>query len=104
MSADGAKRINRMSSVKENIVTDISRHLQLQTEIEELIPTFRSFAKTFCKSQIDADELVREALSEALESLDQFTEDMQLKSWMFAIMHDIFRRQLVAEMLSKRSE
>ncbi|UWU23458.1 hypothetical protein N2601_24655 (plasmid) [Rhizobium sp. CB3060] len=74
-------------------MTDISRHHRLQAEMEELMPTFRSLAEAFCRNPADADDLVQETVARAVASLDQFTDEMSLESWMFANMHDIYRRK-----------
>jgi DNA-directed RNA polymerase specialized sigma24 family protein len=49
-------------------VADISRRHKMQAEIKELIPALQSFAKKFCKSSIDADDLVRETMTRTLAS------------------------------------
>ncbi len=69
---------------------DISRSAGLQTEIVELIPALRAFARTFHRNSSDADDLVQETLTKALANLEQFDPGTRLKSWLFTIMRNTF--------------
>ncbi|MFB9910056.1 sigma-70 family RNA polymerase sigma factor [Rhizobium paknamense] len=58
--------------------------------VVELIPALRAFARTFCRRQEDADDLVQETLAKALANLDKFEPGTRLKSWLFTIMRNTF--------------
>jgi RNA polymerase sigma-70 factor (ECF subfamily) len=55
-----------------------------------LIPALRAFARTFCRTPSDADDLVQETLMKALANLDKFEPGTKLKSWLFTIMRNTF--------------
>lgn len=56
----------------------------------ELIPALRAFARTFCRSRSDADDLVQETLAKAIANLHRFEPGTNLKSWLFTIMRNTF--------------
>jgi RNA polymerase sigma factor (sigma-70 family) len=55
-----------------------------------LIPALRAFARTFCRSIPDADDLVQETLTKGLANLDKFEPGTRMKSWLFTIMRNSF--------------
>ncbi|MFT3972777.1 MAG: sigma-70 family RNA polymerase sigma factor [Amaricoccus sp.] len=59
-------------------------------EVVELIPALRAFARTFCRSHADADDLVQETLTKAIANLHRFEPGTRLKSWLFTIMRNTF--------------
>lgn len=59
-------------------------------EVVELIPALRAFARTFCRSPADADDLVQETLTKAIANLDRFEPGTRLKSWLFTIMRNTY--------------
>jgi RNA polymerase sigma-70 factor (ECF subfamily) len=59
-------------------------------EVVELIPALRAFARTFCRSPADADDLVQETLAKAIANLHRFEPGTKLKSWLFTIMRNTF--------------
>jgi RNA polymerase sigma factor (sigma-70 family) len=71
-------------------VNEISPSSRLHSEVVELIPALRSFARTFHRNPSDADDLVQETLVKALANLEHFHEGTRLKSWMFTIMRNTF--------------
>ena len=64
--------------------------LAAQSEVVELIPALRAFARTFCPKSEEADDLVHETLTKALANLDKFEPGTRLKSWLFTIMRNTF--------------
>ncbi|GAA4531644.1 sigma-70 family RNA polymerase sigma factor [Chelativorans composti] len=60
------------------------------SEIVELIPALRAFARTFCRDINDADDLVQETLVKGLSHLHQFEAGTSMKSWLFTIMRNTF--------------
>ncbi|WP_265517960.1 sigma-70 family RNA polymerase sigma factor [Nitratireductor luteus] len=62
----------------------------VKSEIVELIPALRAFARTFCRDVTDADDLVQETLTKALANLHQFRPGTSMKSWLFTILRNTF--------------
>lgn len=62
--------------------------------VVEMLPALRAFARTFCRNQSEADDLVQETLVRALQSFDTFTQGTRLKSWLFTIMRNSFYTQV----------
>lgn len=60
------------------------------SEIVELIPALRAFARTFYRDANDADDLVQETLTKGLSHLHQFEVGTSMKSWLFTIMRNTF--------------
>lgn len=63
----------------------------LETQVVDLIPALRAFARTFVSSNFEIDDLVQETLFRALRGIDGFQPGTNLKSWLFTIMHNTFR-------------
>lgn len=72
------------------ILTTRRAELAAQSEVVELIPALRAFARTFCHKPEEADDLVQETLTKALANLDKFEPGTRLKSWLFTIMRNTF--------------
>ncbi|UJW75175.1 sigma-70 family RNA polymerase sigma factor [Rhizobium sp. SL42] len=64
--------------------------LAAQSDVVDLIPALRAFARTFCQKPEEADDLVQETLMKALANLDKFEPGTRLKSWIFTIMRNTF--------------
>ena len=71
-------------------LTTRKAELAAQSEVVELIPALRAFARTFCQRPEEADDLVQETLMKALANLDKFEPGTRLKSWLFTIMRNTF--------------
>ncbi len=63
---------------------------QFANEIVALLPALRAFARTFHRTQTDADDLVQETVVRALANIDRFQPGTRLKSWLFTIMRNTF--------------
>lgn len=61
-----------------------------ETDVVDLIPALRAFARTFCRDPSDADDLVQETLTKGLANLDKFEPGTRMKSWLFTIMRNSF--------------
>ena len=68
-----------------------------KSEIVELIPALRAFARTFYKDPSAADDLVQETLMRALASIHQFRPGTAMKSWLFTIMRNAFYTKIKIE-------
>lgn len=62
--------------------------------VVEMLPALQAFARTFCRNQSEADDLVQETLVRALQSFDSYTPGTRLKSWLFTIMRNTFYTQV----------
>ena len=54
------------------------------------IPRLRRYALALAGGREEADELVQDCLERALASLDKWRENDNPRSWLFAIMHNLF--------------
>lgn len=61
-------------------------HDPFRTQLIELLPRLRRFARTLVRQPADADDLVQMALERALVRKDQWDSDLPLAGWMFGIM------------------
>jgi RNA polymerase sigma-70 factor, ECF subfamily len=59
-------------------------------EIVGYIPALRIFARSLCRNQVEADDLVQETLLRAIERADQFEAGTNLRAWLFTIMRNRF--------------
>lgn len=72
------------------VATPLVVHARVRSEVVELIPALRAFARTFERNPTDSDDLVQETLTRALANLDKFESGTRLKSWLFTIMRNTF--------------
>lgn len=63
-------------------------HQRLKSEIADLLPRLRRFARTLCGQRDDADDLVQLAVEKALRRLEQWQPGTRVDSWMFRIMQN----------------
>jgi len=61
-----------------------------QEQVVEFIPALQAFARTFHSAPDDADDLVQETLTRAINSFHQYHQGTRLKSWLFTIMRNTF--------------
>lgn len=61
-----------------------------QTELVELLPRLRRFARAIAGSDADAQDLVQETVERALSKRSGFCVGTRLDSWTFTIMRRIF--------------
>lgn len=70
---------------------------QIISEIERLLPAFRSFARGLCGDRFVADDLVQAACERALERLDQVSDVAGVGSWVNRIIYtqwqDLLRKR-----------
>lgn len=63
---------------------------QTRADIVQAIPALRRFARSFCRSETDAEDLVQETLVKALGSLDSYRPGPRVTSWLFTILRNAF--------------
>lgn len=63
---------------------------EFQTELVDLLPRLRRFARVLARSDADAHDLVQETLERALAKRNGFRPGTRLDSWVFTIMRRIF--------------
>ncbi|MGE0031452.1 MAG: RNA polymerase sigma factor [Steroidobacteraceae bacterium] len=59
---------------------------EVRTQLGELLPRLRRFARVIARNVQDADDLVQAAVEKALARADQWRPDARLDSWIFGIM------------------
>jgi len=73
--------------------------------VEACIPALRRYAAVLARNHQDQDDLVHDCLVRALDRWHTRREDASLRSWLFAIMHNLFvshqrKRKLRGEVTS----
>ncbi len=61
-----------------------------KSELLELIPFLRAFARSLCGNHEGADDLAQEALVKAWQSRNSFMPGTNLKAWLFTILRNQF--------------
>ncbi len=72
----------------ENAMPDIREHTI--SEIVELIPRLRAYARVLTRDRSDADDLVQETLTKAIAKVELFQPGTMLRAWLFTIMRNTF--------------
>ncbi len=60
------------------------------TQMNDLIPHLRAFARSLCGNIAMADDLTQEALLKAWRSRSSYIPDTNLKAWTFTILRNVF--------------
>lgn len=63
---------------------------ETKQKIIELIPNLRRYARALMKDKEEADDLVQDTLVRALNKLNLWERESNLRAWIFTIMHNIF--------------
>jgi RNA polymerase sigma-70 factor (ECF subfamily) len=63
---------------------------QFKTDLLELIPFLRAFARSLCGNQETADDLAQETLVKAWQARGMFAPGTNLKAWLFTILRNQF--------------
>ena len=71
-------------------MTDAQNTSDFKTELLELIPFLRAFARSLCGSHDGADDLAQETLVKAWQSRATFAPGTNLKAWLFTILRNQF--------------
>ncbi|EJT00958.1 sigma-70 family RNA polymerase sigma factor [Rhizobium sp. CCGE 510] len=78
------------SSLPISSASDCKTTSAIESEIVQLTPALRAFARRFLRSEDDIDDLVQETLLKALNSRHLYKPDTSLKSWLFTILRNTF--------------
>jgi RNA polymerase sigma-70 factor (ECF subfamily) len=62
-------------------------------EMTALLPRLRRFALMLTGSAADADDLVQATIERGIGRLDQWVRGTSLKSWLFAVAHNLHKNQ-----------
>jgi RNA polymerase sigma-70 factor, ECF subfamily len=79
-----------MADASMGSVGGASRMLSM---IEACIPALRRYATALLRDRQEADDLVHDCLIRALDKLHTRRDDGEIRSWLFAIMHNLFVSQ-----------
>lgn len=61
-----------------------------KTELAELIPHLRAFARSLCGNATAADDLAQEAMLKAWKARESYQSGTNLKAWTFTILRNLF--------------
>lgn len=80
-----------MTSTENNAPsTAQSADAVFRTELVDLIPFLRAFARTLCGDRDGADDLCQEALTKAWQSRNSYQPGTNFKAWLFMILRNQF--------------
>jgi RNA polymerase sigma-70 factor, ECF subfamily len=65
----------------------------LLPKIEDCIPALRRYALALLRDRQDADDLVHDCLVRALDKLHGQRDDLNIRAWLFTILHNLFVSQ-----------
>jgi RNA polymerase sigma-70 factor (ECF subfamily) len=65
-----------------------------KTELIELLPSLRAFARSLAHNAAQADDLVQDTLVKALANVDRFEPGTNLRAWLFTILRNHYYSQL----------
>jgi RNA polymerase sigma-70 factor, ECF subfamily len=63
-------------------------------QIEACVPALRRYAVGLLRSRDEADDLVHDCLVRALDKLHTRCEELEVRPWLFTILHNLFISQL----------
>jgi RNA polymerase sigma-70 factor, ECF subfamily len=79
------------SEVRVSVMPEAPQGDVFEAELVRLIPNLRAFAHSLCAAQADAEDLTQETIAKALNSRASFSPGTNMRSWLFAILHNRFR-------------
>lgn len=74
---------------------------KFELELAELRPTLLEFTRKFTTNRDDSMDLVHETILRALSRKSKFTEDTNLKGWLYIIMRNTFINQYRKDKISR---
>ena len=58
------------------------------SDVVDMIPALRAFARSLSRDAADVDDLVQETLTKAIANIEKFEPGTRLRSWLFTIMRN----------------
>jgi RNA polymerase sigma-70 factor, ECF subfamily len=72
----------------------MSRLSAFKSELIELLPSLRAFARSLAHNPAQADDLVQDTLVKALANVERFEPGTNLRAWLFTILRNHYYSQL----------
>ena len=72
----------------------MSPQQNFKSELIELLPSLRAFARSLAHNAAQADDLVQDTLVKALANVDRFEQGTNLRAWLFTILRNHYYSQL----------
>ncbi|QTL03787.1 sigma-70 family RNA polymerase sigma factor [Aquabacter sp. L1I39] len=66
----------------------------LRTQVLELLPALRAFARSLTRNRTEADDLVQETFLKALSNIDKFDPGTNLRAWLFTILRNTYYTEI----------
>ncbi|HWA01059.1 MAG TPA: sigma-70 family RNA polymerase sigma factor [Caulobacterales bacterium] len=70
------------------------QNMSFRSELIELLPSLRAFARSLAHNPSQADDLVQDTLVKALANVDRFEPGTNLRAWLFTILRNHYYSQL----------
>ena len=67
--------------------------IDVRDQLMDHVPRLRRYSRALIRNHDLADDLVQDTLQRALQRLEQFERDTDLRAWLFTIMHNLFANQ-----------
>ncbi|KQR78973.1 RNA polymerase subunit sigma-24 [Burkholderia sp. Leaf177] len=67
--------------------------MDVRDQLMDHVPRLRRYSRALIRNHDLADDLVQDTLQRALQRLEQFERDTDLRAWLFTIMHNLFANQ-----------
>ena len=67
--------------------------IDVRDQLMDHVPRLRRYSRALIRNHDLADDLVQDTLHRALQRLEQFERDTDLRAWLFTIMHNLFANQ-----------
>lgn len=72
----------------------MSASAAFKSELIELLPSLRAFARSLAHNSAQADDLVQDTLVKALANVERFEPGTNLRAWLFTILRNHYYSQL----------
>ncbi len=72
----------------------MSASTAFKSELIELLPSLRAFARSLAHNSAQADDLVQDTLVKALANVERFEPGTNLRAWLFTILRNHYYSQL----------
>jgi RNA polymerase sigma-70 factor (ECF subfamily) len=72
----------------------VSASAAFKSELIELLPSLRAFARSLAHNSAQADDLVQDTLVKALANVERFEPGTNLRAWLFTILRNHYYSQL----------